>query len=1076
MNANFYIAPHSSIFCTARGSRLIGLETLILQGLDPHRLDIQGLTNSEIHDMGGNAMTVPVVGAVILCAIVAGYELFGQGTQQEPPRPGLDMHDVVNEDTLVFDTFSLTTYASLDVHTAIYLATSTARLCVCEGRQSNKRAKFQKCKVCGHSTCTDCGGNPEHQYQPIVLARGDPYNYQQLLKESLPMLITFVNLCSSDPSSFLDGLYNEHQERIDAERWLMIKPALVGALSHEVCFRSIMRRVEWEILYDSQYAVLRLTISAHGVSWRLFAKADPESAVNDPARKYLEEFPFASSHPEEGDIVEGPWEFWLPQELKVPATITGVGKLRQSYATKVGLTLHLSTYILSAYLVEAVKSLPGAKSEEWEGLYQSHPECGQAFDSLHVQVASSPLPRPLYFFLDHHRMAGDPKDHQYVFTHDTKRSKYGEARERRARLESWRPQVFHGLPMPPTESMTYKPVKSESTERFTESKLLEVIKPEHVNVVMDGTWTSIPNTLKCSTVENKFRFGHLPADPGNFDSCGLKYVIFDCQAPIGAHLAGSWPREEWFSVNSFNEDRFFKEFLWVFQRALYNPQHQEDGPFHQLDVAIVDYADCAPSPPTRKWAIGTDGKLVPFEDPEEAAQYERVMKRQARPINLYAKIDEKGLFNFKVAITPAILCQKSRATLGGRNTKIDKCEWRLTTDHNRERVEKSENFTYTDTTDELLAPEPLVWTEDPKLRLKDVQRRILSWTTGMETRPKIFREQHRHEARHDQTGTRLDGQITIYKTIRSIIVSFSAGGGKTPLSLAHIIIMRDRISPLKQRPGFISITATIIFVPTHLTKQWLSEIKKFLPTLYAEHGKVILLETMADLLNTTVGDFMKAEIIIVNIKLLADDDYLLRLATFSGVMPCSDKAGTRATEDWYLDALRNLNDSVEQLKKDPSDFQKYAETKYATSKAKFEKVVAFAASMRLRGKAYMKEKNKRKQLPKQEKEKVVKEAKPRPKIESGLANLESLKGPPLQMFFYQRLIHDEFTYTKGISYLAIRHAEAVFKMHLSATPDCSTPAAVNTYSLLGGITVCPISFETLQKQDELTREWFDLPK
>jgi len=63
------VTPKSKLWVFNRERWAVGSEKLALQGFPVDSLDLSGLSNSEISDLAGNSMSVPVVGAFLLLVL-----------------------------------------------------------------------------------------------------------------------------------------------------------------------------------------------------------------------------------------------------------------------------------------------------------------------------------------------------------------------------------------------------------------------------------------------------------------------------------------------------------------------------------------------------------------------------------------------------------------------------------------------------------------------------------------------------------------------------------------------------------------------------------------------------------------------------------------------------------------------------------------------------------------------------------------------------------------------------------------------------------------------------------------------
>jgi hypothetical protein len=63
------LAPSGMPWWTSAGRRIQGREALLLQGLPVNRIDLSYLTEANLQDLTGNAMTATVVGAATIAAL-----------------------------------------------------------------------------------------------------------------------------------------------------------------------------------------------------------------------------------------------------------------------------------------------------------------------------------------------------------------------------------------------------------------------------------------------------------------------------------------------------------------------------------------------------------------------------------------------------------------------------------------------------------------------------------------------------------------------------------------------------------------------------------------------------------------------------------------------------------------------------------------------------------------------------------------------------------------------------------------------------------------------------------------------
>jgi hypothetical protein len=111
--------------------------------------------------------------------------------------------------------------------------------------------------------------------------------------------------------------------------------------------------------------------------------------------------------------------------------------------------------------------------------------------------------------------------------------------------------------------------------------------------------------------------------------------------------------------------------------------------------------------------------------------------------------------------------------------------------------------------------------------------------------------------------------------------------------------------------------ATLVIVPSHLMGQWPSEIKKFLGSTKT----VLRINDMSSFNKLTVEDIQNADIILVNFNVLSGEKYFDRLARFAGVDAISlpkGKTGGKHFDSVYKACLSGIGKRVSQLREDCS--------------------------------------------------------------------------------------------------------------------------------------------------------------
>jgi hypothetical protein len=220
---------------------------------------------------------------------------------------------------------------------------------------------------------------------------------------------------------------------------------------------------------------------------------------------------------------------------------------------------------------------------------------------------------------------------------------------------------------------------------------------------------------------------------------------------------------------------------------------------------------------------------------------------------------------------------------------------------------------------------------------------------------------------------------------------------------------------------FLHTKATLVIVPSHLMGQWPSEIKKFLGSTKT----VLRINDMSSLNKLTVEDIQNADIILVNFTVLSGEKYFDRLARFAGVDTTSlrkGKTGGKHFDSVYKACLSGVARRVSQLREDCStvfdEIEKDADrnrdlasndehVRLDGKKSVYKTVSEEQVKAAVPASAKTKSSTKKGQTTKA------------PTIDIDPWNLRTSKVkkdltkmacPPLEMFFWNRCVLDEFSY------------------------------------------------------------------
>ncbi|KAI9707332.1 MAG: hypothetical protein M1836_000292 [Candelina mexicana] len=1062
------VTPSGLPYVTSRGGPMIGLEALAMQGLPIEKLILTRETQRQLQDLAGNAMTTTVVGAAILSALTAGHQSLklreGKVTQHAKVMRSRDaLCDETKLKTLSLD---ISEFAPTSVSELLAGAKHSSRLCLCEGPSSITRTRLQRCEDCGYTTCVKCGGNPKHRY--VVIPQDDlkqrqlPSVFEDQIKAALPMRLTITGLSAGMFQKFVDNKARESSpsgwsKEMDSSTWTLFVSIITRALGEELRFHSLIRAETWTAYYDSPHSRLELAITPYQAEWRLFAKPTQSSLAKKlksedlKLQQHLSQ-PFARMRPEQQGLLDGNWQIRLPLKYHFTMKVEGKGTLVPAWESMLGLQEpeFIDKQVWSTLRMSVDPKAVPQIDEDISGDYQLLADCGKASGSLHKRISPVTV-IPVFFFLDPTRH-DDPELDRYVFSTDIRRLEFGLTRYVISQFApSWRPRSIEG-----PESL-----KCESYGKW-------LWYPEAALKPVSSSTQSI-----CATPPMTYRISFGQA------TCEAANAILSCKVPIVNSNDSPEYQSRWLTVDKVNERSFLASFAWLTEKVR-KIAGLSDWKLLSMPPGYVQCQRCAPDPPVVKWKT-QKSKLVPFEDPEMAAPYERALKHRPSPFVILARVDECGYQLLKIGLNVSSLIHRALSNLGIKEYRSGvTLAWRLRTDYIPSSQPSFPRF-------KLLgnkADSPSVQPPSFRVKLRNEQLKSLAWMISQELGTiEPFEEEEVEEALLPQLGWLAEASAKKEVVVRGGVLADAVGYGKTATTLGLIDFQRNHqpTSP-KFIEGKIPIKATLIVVPSHLAGQWEREIGKF---IRAGCYNVLVIKTELGLSSRTIRDFIEADIILLSWSVLTGNTYLENLAKFAAVPDMPNTVG-RAFNTWYAYALERLSSHVETLKTaGPQALKSTLADSLAERTLEDELNSTYVPSKRLRGKEYLADVASRraaelteqtalesgssttidvgkKEIGKQEigKKKIGKNEKGKnrkpkeahkptkkgsidPFALGNAKGWKQVKRPLFQLFQFHRLVVDEYTYLSGASHASVISLQANMRWVLSGTPPMGDFADIN---------------------------------
>jgi site-specific DNA-cytosine methylase len=1056
------LTPSGIFYITDRGGPLTFTESLMLQGLPLDRISFTTETERQIQDLAGNAMSTTVVGSAISSALIAGFKTLPQASAHhfKGERAALES-SIACRDELIPQSPSQVMAGCIDVLELQADACKSATLCVCEGQIALTDKAIQTCSKCGHTSCLTCGVKPAHEYgEPSEPERNEPENFVQKWRPRIPMVLEFsptdklmscieelvqayepvevsepVRKTAKPKSQKLSKeelkLHNKQQRADKLERDLKqhkklrqreLRQKYVEAVrkvpQDPFSFRAFRRASSWVIVYESSFARLELVLGVHTSHWKLYAKPDEGLSGEDGLRIFFGE-PIATAQVKEDAFFGDRWQWRVPRnDSSFELLIRGLGQQLPSWAARLALPNRADQRVWSELSFEQddIRDLPKHIEDTYkqiQGTYKLLPDCGTARESLYKRT-ESPEDPSMFLFLDPARI-GNPSNDCFVFARNHSKLQYDQVREVTAKVDAaWRPELVQGI--------------------------------SSVEVSLNGHWIDDDS---CSLgVRNLASEIHLGTSALTNTDCGLTKALislkFDLPSPTVHHRYQGQNRIK-------SEDKaFFVAFGWALE-----PLRQVLGEQSaQVLLTNHDCRDCSPLLPDVCWRIiakANSREFVPYEDPKTARRYEHAIKTRPEPVVIECNLQGASV-TLDIGLNTTTLCHRAAGKLKLLTGSVGAVSWKLDTSWVEEPSAKFPPFTLLNNGDNV-EYKPLVgWTN--AIELYPIQKKSLTWMKQQEEGVgTLFVVKEVEEALLLHLGWRLESEASTEVHVKGGILADHAGFGKTVTSLALIH------SEFKARGGIkgilkemhassnddrrVDIAATLVICPSNLVEQWANEVRRLLA--YDEKDLVVIqkIDQLKEMNNEV---FKQAKIIILDKTILSgvNTKYSELLAVFAALPEYTGKS-TRALDSYLRDAASRVPDHLriyEQQRK--VGLKKHIQKLYLKTLEDPKYREYAEESKRVKGRAYEKKKKKKKNA-------VTASEMEDLEIPGEYADVNVC--PLLEMFRFNRVLVDEFSYTEPRELVMYCNIQSHKRWALSATPRLKDTYDVSRMARFLGINL-----------------------
>ena len=1059
------ITPSGQPFLSTRGGPIVGLESLMLQGIPIDRLILTRETQANLQDLAGNAMSSTVVGAAILSALIAAHPVFPKATGKTvainasvtPPNQR------ITDISLRTEKIDFGSHDEVSVTDLQTMAKNSARRCQCEGQTGKTTARLLLCKACSHTVCEKCGGIPRHEYTDLnadqVRARIETHDFTRTIKKALPMRLCLTGL---DKQVF-EKAKTSFQEIVVEDDWRVYTNAVLPVLHSELRFHSIRRTQSWTILFEASRSRMELVFGDNRPEWFLYAKPDSREAGTSKVRRLLEQ-PVARMMVESDNLLKGSWRLRVPTRLEYLIAVEGKTSLISSWNSRLGLAEYRDQKVWSELRIDVVdRQITQRYDIDISGDYKLLPNCSTASGGLHRRTLSS-KGKPLYLFLDPGHIT-NPIDDHFVVSSDISRLTAGETRHITARLDKILKNGREGMNWRQSCEQEAEEVRCTIFEQWANVDVT-------LGPVLDSSATyGVP----CKDFAICIGAGATRIQSLDNTGSGCKFTlnsILSCRVPLGKDENLGWPTGTWTAVDRVNEREQFESLAWLTERIRSLDGFSNEWRPLQLSSQIVKCQECAPNRPEIKWKLEQSSKgarYIPYEDMAQAGPYERAVKLRPTPFTTEVQVDQSQNGCLKLGLNVTTLAHRALSKFKDLESCKDiSVSWRLITDyiwqiagslpkfvlsHNKndasqQHVFKGKNF------------------NGSHFSLRPEQQRSLHWMVAQEDEPKPFWEQEIEEACLLSLGWRAEARATKACYVRGGVLADRVGYGKTITTLALIDSQRqkepERFKDVDLKTfssGNIALKATLILVPTTIIPQWENQAKKFLGKTYS----ILAIKSTANLNNCKISDFKSADIIIAPWSIFDNESYLQKLSRFGALPEAPPTTQGRAFAAWQTRIVENVTLHTKELSSSPFPVNFAQTLKDRLSVAENdENLLARVPSKRLRGKDYVasvsaKSNSKAGNATKSSKTKMNgKSSKSSNHDYFGLEkakSLDNLQGPLFEMFTFHRLVVDEYTYISQKQSSSINFLKSSSRWALSGTPALGDFADVKSLAKFIGINL-----------------------
>ncbi|KAF2671028.1 hypothetical protein BT63DRAFT_206268 [Microthyrium microscopicum] len=862
------ITPKGTPWASDQRRMITGFEALRLQGITTDGLRLTNLSDTNLSDMAGNAMTCPVVGAVILSALKTCLPNNSIRNGRPPDLPK-QVHDQIKP---------MRGGHIVEVETSRPTANLSDRIkkhgdisdkkCLCDGYNGLAPSPIYRCAECDHTICADCEGNIEHVFdrrQPVE--RGFPTTFLYLLAPHIPPVISLRT--SKSTTAVLKDCYKGCNLK---DLRSMLETEIFK--QQNFYFDSVMRDPHWKVtwLSNTGNATLSLTITKDTFTWEIRLLPKSDWSVSDKAREILQ-VPIASA-----SLIHCPfdlhrleWNVHSSEETEIPITLTPIGDLKPWWHSKLGVPRLVSIQGPPKLKIQ-VSAPPDhppspdvvSRMSMISGTYRHLEHCGTATESLFCKESKTDCQK-VYLFLDQHPINHTSNDH-FVFASSCTILKKSEPRRIIAKVSpKWRVWQPSELSKSLSDSSVVFPRTILPEQRF------ELILERCSLQILTLGGEQISNLLTTEA------------------SCHEMHEMMIMKLPE--------------AFSNLEHARKMK----LLELALLKNSFSLTTSQQWIELGDYETRVCRMCVPIGEDAHFTGGMKLHMKGTE----LEKAMRNRPKLHRISKDSEELRVsFGLQSMIHRAITnCSSNHDT----DTSTYKVQWRLSHVIEPARFRFNE-FVFKNTDNEARASEPNLWTNGGNCKLRADQLRALSWMKKRELLGGChFTCQEVEEAWLRDIGLKLDVRAQYNVLVKGGILADPPSFGKTAVSIALISSdfeeaeRRNRLNSAKwitdqfptEKTDLLKTAATLILVPGHLARQWADEFNKFMSVgsglHYQPAGKgakskapkprnnnIILINSVDELEACSIEALQNAKVVIASWDIFLHDKYVELFSSWAG--------------------------------------------------------------------------------------------------------------------------------------------------------------------------------------------------